>query len=265
MNCQELAPLVANFSLVEQCDTIRDGSLRLSTPFKYPDGSQIDLFLGSPPQANLMHEFLLTDKGNTTAYLLDLNVRHWTTKRRKQAVQDVCDALEVQLHGGQLQVPLRDVEIHQELPSAIVRLSQACIRVADLAFTQRLRAVNSFKEDVEEFFDVSGLRYDTPVVLPSRFADRTVEVDFRVYGVRTQSLVQTLSTGAAPMAHTLMNEIFRRWFDLPPEIRAAQQLLTVYDSSTDFYRPDDIERLETQSVVLAYPDQAPQIREFLAA
>src|ERR1041385_3865792 len=264
-NCADLAPLLSNFSLVESCDTVRDGSLRLSTPFRYPDGSQIDVFLSEPLQSQLMYDFVLSDKGNTTAYLLDLNVRFWTTKRRKQAIDDVCEALGITLRGGQLEIALKASELATQLPNSVVRLAQACVRMADLAFTQRLRAVNSFKEDVEEFLDTSALKYESPALIPSRFADKTLEIDFRVFGERSRSLVQAVSTGASPMAHTVMNEIFRRWFDVPDDVRSSEQLVTIYDSSQNNYREDDLERLATQSLVLAYPDQSSQIRDLLAA
>ena len=42
MNIEEL---ITNACLVEAYDTVRDGSFRLATPFRYPDGSHIDIFL----------------------------------------------------------------------------------------------------------------------------------------------------------------------------------------------------------------------------
>ena len=56
--------------LVEDYDTVRDGSFRLATPFRYPDESHIDVFLKDG--GTVFDGFELSDKGQTVAYLLDL-------------------------------------------------------------------------------------------------------------------------------------------------------------------------------------------------
>jgi hypothetical protein len=262
-SCHELAELVSGFSLIETCDETRDGFLRFSTPFRYPDGSQIDLFLGTPRQRLLGDELVLSDKGQTTAYLLDLNIKPWTTKKRKQVLVDICETLNVELDGGQLLISLSRNDL-PALSSMIVRLAQACVRVSDLAFTQRLHAINSFRDDVEEFFESTGLTYQSPIVLEGRFG-AGVEVDFRVLGRAVTSLIQTVSTGNAFATHGIINEVFRRWYALPNDIRTRDQLVTIYDSGQNFYREDDLAVLGELSVVLAYPAQSQQIAEALAA
>jgi hypothetical protein len=261
--CEDLSGFTSGFSLIESCDQTRDGFMRLSTPFRYPDGSQIDLFLGSPSESRAGVDFILSDKGQTTAYLLDLNVRPWTTRKRKQAVDDVCETLDVRLEGGQLTINLTEQQL-PDISSMIVRLAQACIRVTDLAFTQRLRAVNSFKEDIEEFFETTGLEYQSPVLLDGRLG-AGVEVDFRVIGRSVTSLVQTVSTGNAYATHGIINEVFRRWYELPEAFRIRDQFVTIYDSGQDFYRGEDLAALGEQSVVFAFPAQADQIAGMLAA
>ena len=261
--CEDLFSYVSGFSLIESCDETRDGSMRLSTPFRYPDGSQIDLFLGNSRQPFLGFDFILSDKGQTTAYLLDLNVKPWATKKRKQAVDDVCEALDVHLDGGQLTISLSQQGL-SDLPSMIVRLAQACIRIADLAFTQRLRSVNSFKEDVEEFFAMTGFEYQSPVLLEGRLGTK-VEIDFQVMGLSITSLVQTISTGNAFATHGMVNEIFRRWYELPEDLRIRDQFVTIYDSGQDTYREEDLALLSEKSVILAFPAQLEQIVGVLAA
>lgn len=261
--CDDLANLVTSVSLIETCDVTRDGSLRISTPFRYPDGSQIDLFIGPNRHSPLGLPYVLSDKGQTTANLLDLNVKPWATKKRKQAVADICETLGVELDGGQLAISFSEVNF-PELSSFIVRLAQACIRVSDLAFTQRLRALNSFKEDVEEFFESNTLTYQSPVIIPGRF-DADVEIDFRVVGQSLSFLVQTVSTGNEWAAHGIINEVFRRWYALPEDVRAREMLITIYDSGQNFYREDDLAVLNEQSVVFGFPAQSEQIAGALAA
>jgi hypothetical protein len=262
-SCEQLSTVVSGFSLIEHCDIVKDGTLRLATPFLYQDGSKIDLFLSEPGQAHLVN-FILSDKGNTSAYLLDLNVKHWSTKRRKLAVEDICNALGVAMNGGQLEVHLSPAQMIGALPDAIVRLAQASIRVSDLALTQRLRAVNSFKEEVEEFFDSKHLGYETSIAIRGRFG-KDVPIDFRVKGQRRSSLVQTVSTANPTAGHGMTNEAFSRWFDIEDLRDAYQEFVTIYDSTTDAFREEDILRLSTRSVVLGYPAESDSIADVLAA
>lgn len=260
INCNNIHEFIKGFSLVEECDVIQNGMMRLATPFQYPEGSNIDIFLNK--SNTLFPDWILTDLGQTTAYLLNLHLKHWTTKKRKQLVSDICIALGVELDGGEFMIKLQEDHI-SELPQAIVRLSQACVRVSDLAFTQRLQAINDFHEDFEEFLESADIKYDTGASLIGQY-DRKVEVDFRVYGQRLTSLVQTLSTGNSAASHGMANEVFRRWYDLRNH-RTENQFLTVYDSSNDVFRDDDIARLGELSTVFAFPANLENIQHLLVA
>src|SRR5271169_114649 len=128
LNCGDLQQLVQGFSLIHGCDVVGGDKLRLATPFKYPDGSNIDVFLWSA--RDLFNGYVLSDLGQTASYLFDLQIKAQTTKRRKQIIADICDALNVQNENGELRILLPE-ENREQIPSAIVRLAQACIRVAD--------------------------------------------------------------------------------------------------------------------------------------
>ena len=156
LDCAKIKEMVQGISLVRHCDTIRNGMVRMATPFRYPDGSLVDLFLGQNP--SLFEGLKLTDLGQTTAYLLDLHVKPWATQKRKQRVADICNSLAVSREGGELVVYLPN-EKASDIAEAMVRLGQACIRMSDLAFTQRLRPVNAFREDLERSEEV-GLACD---------------------------------------------------------------------------------------------------------
>lgn len=55
------------------------------------------------------------------------------------------------------------------MPEAIVRLAQACLRVADLSFMQRFPSIGIIQEDFEEFLEQSEMPYETGVKLPGKF------------------------------------------------------------------------------------------------
>ncbi len=260
LECETLRPLLQTFSLVQGCDIVRNGMLRIETPFQYPDGSHIDLFLGR--DQDLVGNLLLTDLGQTTSYLLDLHVKPWTTKKRKTILADICTSLGVQQQGSEYRLMLTEAEV-QNLPQLLVRLAQTCIRVADLAMTQRLRVATVFREDFEEFLAASEFDYVPAQKFLGQY-DREIELDFLVRGKRVQSLIQTLSTANSAAAHGLANEVFRKWYDLS-NLRQDYQSVTVYDTNNDVFREDDLARLGSFSTVFGFPANEEQIRETLAA
>jgi len=260
MDCENLQTYLKGFSLVRECDVVRNGMLRMATPFQYPDGGYIDLFLGKKQE--LFDDWVLTDLGQTTAYLLDLNIKPWATKKRKQIIADVCESLGVDQDGGEFSVVISQENIF-DLSHSIVRLAQACIRFSDLVLTQRFRAAAVFRDELEEFVESASLRYDTAVIIQGQYG-RDVQIDFQVSGRNVKSLIQTLSTANSAAAHGLSNEVFRRWYDISPQ-HTQYQFLTVYDTNNDIFRDDDLARLGSLSTVLGFPAHQEELNLALAA
>jgi hypothetical protein len=259
-NCESLREQVKEFSLVRSCDIIRNGTLRISTPFSYPNGSHIDVFLGV--SGGLFSQYFLSDYGQTTDYLADMQIKPWATRKRRILIDDICKSLGVQQRSGAFEIDFENNNL-SSLPHAMVRLSQACIRVADLAFTQRMQTSGTFQEEVEEFIAWTDLPYEPDIELVGAFG-KPVKVDFRVQGQAIISLVQTFSTPYAGTAHLTANEIFRRWYDLNP-YRTNNQFITVFDTSNRIFREDDLRRLSDFSLVLGFPEEQDEIQEVLAA
>jgi hypothetical protein len=252
--------LITTTSLIKAHDTVRDGSLRLATPFCYPDGSNIDVFVRS--NGELLETFEISDKGQTMAYLLDLHVKPWTSQKRKQTLADICKTLGVEQVGGAFQVILRKEEL-RALPDAIIRLGQVCIRVADMAYTQRLRTPASLTEDFEEFLVSLDRPYQTGVLIPGQYG-KGVEFNFCVEGHRTKSLVQILSTANRFAAHSLSLEAFARWSDIA-QLRPHYQCLSVFDTTNDVFREEDLKRLATVSEIVGFPAESERLNLSLAA
>ena len=260
ITCENLRRIVQGFSLVQACDIVGNDMLRIATPFKYPNGSQIDLFLRRA--APLFPSYILSDYGQTADYLADMQIKLWATKKRRLLLEDICSSLEVEQNAGQLEILLEENAL-TELSDAIVRLAQACIRVTDLAFTQRLQLAGTFQEEVEEYIASTNLPYEPEITLIGVYG-KEVKVDFRVQGKKVTSLVQTLSTVSPANAHVASIEVFRRWYDLAPH-RALNQFITLYDTTTRIFRDDDINRLSDLSLLLGFPDEAERFKEAIAA
>ncbi len=246
-------------SFVRSIDELeKGGHVRLETAFVYPDGSSIDLFLEN--RDPLLPTEVLSDFGQTTSWLLDVQVKPWLSKKRQRIVQDALRIYGVTQHGGALEASVSpDL---QDLAGALMRLGQACIRVADLTYTRRTSMQAGIVEELEELIADAELDYDAGAELPGRYG-KAVPIDFLVRGRQTRSAVITWSAANSSTAHTLANETFRRWYDLDVPTRTEQRV-TVYDDRSDAYRDDDMQRLREVSDVLALSDGR-TLRDLLAA
>lgn len=253
---EEAYKLLSSVSLVRSADMLPSGYLRLETPFKYPDGTSIDVFV--EPKA-LLPEIRLSDLGQTTGWLLNLQMKPWLSRKRRALVDDALSTYGVAQSGGEL---VLDIPEAAALPDGIIRLSQACLRVADLSFTRRSSLQSSFLEEVEEVLDDSELSYTANAEVLGKFGN-VVRVDFSVEGRRSKSLVLTLGSQNPSAAHTLANEVFKRWHYLNVSARPEQRV-TLFDDRSSVYRDEDLKALEEVSTVLPFSDRN-GVRELLAA
>jgi hypothetical protein len=259
LDCSKLESMVHAISLVQECDVIANGSLRISTPFTYPNGSHVDVFFEDNP--GLFDSCVLSDLGQTFLYLNDALIKLDSTARKKQILDDICDELDVRFREGSFQVQLAGDQL-VDVSDAIFRLSQACMRVSEFATHQRLRSANPFRDDVEEFFEASSLRYRPDVKTIGRFG-KEVKIDFEVEG---KNYVLVLAAMNESSAHSSGLEIFSKWYDLAQvEGQNGHRLITVYNSNSPSIRAVDIQRLGEMSQTIAYPSDQQLLKEVLTA
>jgi hypothetical protein len=135
---------LARHDLVRQVEEITQNRLRIETVFLYPDGSSIDIFYieakeGLPGK--------LSDLGQTSAWLLDVSLIP-----SPDLVEDILRIYKVERVEGILELTLQGSE---DLIPGIIRLGQACIRVADLMYTRAYkptRGCDPEKKGVAAFF-----------------------------------------------------------------------------------------------------------------
>jgi hypothetical protein len=253
LDCARLAEMLVGLPLVRACDPSSSGMLRMSTPFLYPNGESIDVFIDSDKP--LWEEFCFSDRGQTALYLKNAHVSLDTTARRRELVEDILRESGVKLNGHQLTIRPRNHE-PSEISDAIFRLSQMCVRISDLATHQRMRSSNPFRDDVEEFFESRNLRYESDVKLPPVFGKRDIRMDFEVWGGDRGSYVNVLAAMNDASAHSSANEIVVKLSDLKQSGQIIEhQFVTIYNSASSAIRIEDIERLQTYSSTVSYPEE----------
>jgi hypothetical protein len=239
-NIQDIELLADKLCMVRSKDWVPRGHLRFETKFLYPDRSSVDLFVVNDTQQQLLPGSpVLSDLGQTTAWLADVQVRPWQSKKRQRFLEDAIYVLGVRQSGGALETEF--APNHQDLEDAIIRLGQACVRVADLSFTRRSSLVVTVTDEVEELISDADLAYQTNVPLQGRYGN-VVFVDFLVEGRRRKSAVLTLAAQSTASAHVMATEVFRKHYDLDTPQRDEQRV-TVLDDRVDVYRSEDIDRL----------------------
>lgn len=259
MKCEDIKELASTFSVVKSCDIIKNNNIRISTPFQYPDKSNIDLFF---LQTDDMFHSYLTDYGFTFAFLTDMQLKPWGTKKRKQIVSDICESFGVNLSGGNLEIKVPKDSM-SNFSDYVIRLAQACIRVADLIFTTRLKSFNPFSEVVEEYIDSVGLEYQTDALIKTKY-NSDLTIDYLVYGKKIESYILSFSASNQNASHSQSLEIFRKWHDIS-YTRDSKQFITIYDSITGNYRDEDLLRLKDVSNVIAFPAEDKEFAELLSA
>lgn len=247
MDINTIRATVAGHGLVRSVEPLPSGPMRIETAFLYPEGSSVDLYLVE--DGALLPVTRLSDLGNTMAWLLDVQVKPWLSKKRQQLLTDALRTHGVVQRGGALELPIAAMG---DLMGGIVSLGQACIRASDLVYTRRSSLQVPMNENVEEIIVDANLPFETDVELDGRFGP--VRVDFLVTGSRTSSAMLTLSSANSSQAHTLANEIFRKWHDLDSPSRAEQRI-TVFDDRSDAYKDADLRRLADKSTVIALSDR----------
>jgi len=231
--------------LVEVIDEIR-GYARIQTRMVYPDGSNIDVFLSL--DADQVPR--VTDHGTTMTWLSHLGIKPWATPRRNQQVDAILKSVGVDLDGGELTTP---VGIEDE-SIAVIRVAQACSRVADLYLTKRQQAAQ-FREEVEEVVATFDLQFHVDQQLTGRNGWK-VPVDMLVSGKTKKSAVICIEA-----IRPSVDDAHHRWYEL---LERQEQRITVYNDRSRDLDKANIDYLSGVSIVVPFADQQ-QIKRLLAA
>ena len=116
--------------------------IRIRTPFLYPDGDVIDLFYKEEGEY-----VILTDLGETLGWLQMQTAAQQKSAKQRQLINDICLNLNVQLYRGMLMIRLKRSD---DLAQAVMRLSQAALRVSDLWFIFRSQADEPAVDEIDD-------------------------------------------------------------------------------------------------------------------
>jgi Domain of unknown function DUF1828 len=238
-----------------ECSPI-NGFVRIRTPYLYPDGDIIDLYLQEK-----MGQITFTDLGDTLRWLRMQTFARQKTDKQEALIRDICLTLGVEQYRGML---LLRVKQNESLVSAITRLAQAVIRVSDIWFTFRTRALESIQEEVAEFLSELKIPFTQNEKVRGH-SGRSRTIDFHTRHSRQSSFVELLSTGSRAAANSKADSTLVTWYDVNYLKMGSNdiQFVSLFDDTLDVWTSNNIQLLEQISDV-AYWSRREHFAELVA-
>lgn len=228
-----------------QCSTVGDYQ-RIRTPYLYPDGDVIDLYADtSNPDV-----WLISDFAETTRWLRMQTQALRRSPRQTQLLEDVRLTHDVAWYRGMLQARYYTDGSKGTLAEVVTRVAQAALRVSDLWFTMRTRAVQSVADDVADFLQENAIAFQRRVKLVGR-SQQAWTVDFHTHTRTQSSLLHVLATSNRASAQNLSSKAVAMWYDLQAHKvgTEALQFVSLFDDSSDVWKETDFALLEGLSTV----------------
>lgn len=237
--------LRSSLSALFECSVAPQGAVRIRTPFMYPDGDMVDVFVEERGAS-----YLMTDYGEAMGWLhLQSPSENLTPKQRRMAA-DVCLTLGVELDRGQL--VLRNVRA-SAVSEAVHSLGQAVVRVCDIWFTVQTRAVETIGDQVDEWLRERSFDFDKNKQ-HSGESGRVWTVDYEVSSDHRTSLVFLLSTGTQAWARRLSERVVAACTDLSslPRHQPNTGFVSLFDDTSSVWRDEDFALVERHSQVATW-------------
>src|SRR5258708_2587159 len=157
------------------------------------------------------------------------------------------------------------VDNNENFAAIVTRLAQAAVRVSDLWFTFRMRAVESITDEVQDFLGERQILYERGEAFVGR-SGKPWRIDFHTRTPARTSLVNVLSTGSQAAAGRIVDHVVATWFDLNHLALGPQPLrfVSLFDDTVDIWTPENI-RLVGELSEVSYWSNPDDFRALLAA
>lgn len=234
-----------------------NGYTRIRTPFLYPDGDVVDLFIKE--QSGVL---TVSDLGETLRWLRMQTLAPRRSPKQIKLIEDVCLNHGLELYRGML---LARVRPGDNLGSVVLRAAQGALRVADIWFTMRTRSVETVTEEVELFLTEKEIPFERNQPLAGR-SGRYWRPDFHTRTPNRSSLVFVLSTGSRAAARNVSEHVLAAWYDLN-NLRIGPegiQFVSLFDDTMDVWSTEDFNLLKDLSTIARW-SQPEEFAQTLAA
>jgi hypothetical protein len=223
--------------------------IRVRTPFLYPDGGIIDLFV-----LERDGRIEVTDFGEALGWLRLQSPGGQLSPKQKRLVEDVCLTLGIELLRGQLVRRVQDGFVSR----AVLDVAQAALRVADLWFTMRTRAVETVADEIGDWLAEKAIPFERDVTHPGR-SGRIWKVDYQTHLPERTSLIFLLATGSRAAARRVTEHVVTGLYDLShlKVVQPRLSFVSLFDDTEDVWQEEDFRLVEGLSRVARWsrPDE----------
>ena len=208
-----------------------DGGVRVRTPLLLPDRDMIDVFVVERDGG-----FVVTDYGDTLGWIAVQSVKNKVPQSQLALIQEVCRSLGLVIDHGE--IVARDVSLDQ-LPSAVFSVAQGIMRVADSAYTARIRSAPSTAADIRSLLKGCKVPFERNTKRQGA-SGRTWKVDFETHAPRCTGLIYVLSTASHPAGARMVKNLVSGIDDLLhnemyEELRAPMSFVAVFNDLTNVW------------------------------
>lgn len=237
-----------------------NGFTRIRTPYTYPDGDLVDVFLKEAD-----NDLILTDLGETLGRLRLQQGTLRRTQKQNNLLHEVCQAQGIELHRGMLMLRLPTATQSHEAPEnldvqfswAMMRLTQAILQISSpglAPYHQRQHDQSPHqrtKHEVITFLNAQHIEAESDHQMMGR-SKRRYKVDIYTHQNHQQSLIYILSHDRQNAAKNRVNQVFAAWSDLVP-MENHQDFptpISLIDDRVPIWLPEDYRLLERVSSVV---------------
>ena len=225
--------------------TQEEGYEQVGTPFLYPDGDAIDVFLIFEGDS-----ILVADLGETMRWLCTQSFSMRLSVKQTRLVSDICMTHGVGLHNGVIETRCH----RSDLAHAIMRVAQVASRVADVWLTFRTRTPPSITSQVADYLERHNLPFERSP-RQTGHSKRSWYVDFQVHTQKSRLLVNVLSAKNRSAARRITDRVVATWYDLGPVVRGESLgFVSIFDDANDIWTIDDFRLVESLSRVSRWSD-----------
>ena len=237
MECKEIIErTVENLRLGFKCMP-SDRRVSIITPYLYPDNDLVEVFVEeiSPDRVRV------TDLGETLRHLESLGIDVLASSKRRFLLEQITGRIHVDIQRGKLE---KEGSIG-DLGTLLMDVVAAAQGVAGLVYTSKVYEPATFPEEVSIFLSEQKIEHEKrPLVFGA--TGKKYWVSLRINGKRPkETLIEAMSPSQEAAMTTMINRVFRMWFDINGT-KSKVSLLNDIDYS---WKSEDVALLERVSVV----------------